>query len=331
VDAWKRGNEDGVLLFFSSDLEHVCNEVGLPHFNASQMCCFCEANTSDKPHTDYSDLAEWRRTLRNNRRFMRAIRQPLHPLVGHPWFSMYTFRMDLLHMLDHHGVSSHVVGNVFWHHLREATGVLPGPNIDARLQSLNDEIKAYYQIRGVQNRVPTLKSSNICESEFPELKGGAIKAANTRSLVPFALKLQRRAVDISPTPMSKHMLKAVESLQSAYDIFYNSDYFLARAEVAALSKSLLRLGRNYQRLAVLSTDMGRLAWKQTPKLHYVVAHLATQSELVNPRYVQTYGSEGLVGKICLIYRASQSGPFHATLQTTILAKYRVGMVITFER
>ena len=68
-----------------------------------------------------------------------------------------------------------------------------------------------------------------------------------------------------------------------------------------------------------------------PKHHYVGGHLGAQAELVNPKFVQTYGSESLVGKICLIYKSSQNGPFAAGLQDKILSTYRLGMLINYGR
>ena len=241
---------------------------------------------------------------------------------------MYSYRLDLLHLIDHHGVASHVVGNIFWAHVRAASAVVPGDNQEQRLAFLNDDVRAYYTARGVSNRLPKLKITNIRDDEFPELKGNSVKAANTRSLVPYALELQQRAVAIAPTEKNKHALKVVESLQALYDVFYSGGYFLTPAELATTRRQLLRLGLNYQRLAVLAVAENDLAWKQVPKLHYVVGHLAWQCRLINPRYVQTYGSEGMVGKICGIYRASQNGPYAAGLQTTILTKYRLAMLLT---
>ena len=156
-----------------------------------------------------------------------------------------------------------------------------------------------------------------------------VKAANTRSLAPYVLELQRRATTADPSDVNKHTLKCVESLNAAYNMFYAGGYVLTAAEADAVAHHLTRMGLHYQRLAFLHT--GQLAWQMRPELHYAVAHLASQAKLINPRYVQTYGSEGLVGKVCNIYKASQSGPYHAGLQNTILTKYTAGLVLAFSR
>eukprot|EP00974_Lingulodinium_polyedra_P037438 3590590-Lingulodinium_polyedra.AAC.1 len=79
-------------------------------------------------------------------------------------------------MLDHHGVTSHVVANIFWAHLsgERESDALPGANLQERLDFLNADIRAYYQARNVSNRLPPLKESNIKPStNCPELKGNA--------------------------------------------------------------------------------------------------------------------------------------------------------------
>ena len=215
------------MLFFSGDLEYACNELGLRHFNGASCCCFCNANRSDIPFNDFHADAQWRRTVLIAGQFARHIRKPKHPVVAHPWFSIYTYRLDLLHIFDHHGITSVILANVLAYHIRRASPLLPGSTLEERLTSLNDEIRAWYSIAGIENRLPRLKQTNIwVDGEFPEMQGNAVKAANTRSLAPFVLDLQQRAVDIAPTDVNKHMLKVVESLHAAYEVMYGAGLFV---------------------------------------------------------------------------------------------------------
>ena len=121
------------------------------------------------------------------------------------------------------------------------------------------------------------------------------------------------------------MLKVVESFHGAYEIFYSGGVFLTDEEVAALDKHLTKLGQHYQVLQNLELASGKTRWKSTQKLHYVVGHLATQARLTNPKFVQGYASESLVGEVCGIYATSQSGPFRRNIQRVSMLKYRVGM------
>lgn len=324
------GKWGGMLLFGGSDLEYVCNELGMRHYNSAQICGYCEGDCDDSknPHTDYSAGANWRVTIRNNAEFLAAFRQPLHPLVEHAVYSKYFYRFDLMHMMDHHGISSHIAANVIIIHIRDRSGLLTGSTIDARLDFLNNDIAAYYSFSGVRSRMAPLRQSNLTDATgYPELHGPLIKAANTRALIPYLLNLQERATRAWPTTQNRHMLKVVQSLQTLYDVFYGAGYFLTQEEKVLVAKHCNRLGMNYQVLAVAAMRAGSKLWKQTAKLHYCVGHLPDQSRLINPRYVQGYTSESMVGSMKEIYVKSMSGPHHKVVQHKFAHKYCTGLLL----
>ena len=160
-------------------------------------------NTTTIPHNNYHRAAGWRFTIHNDAEFLAALRTPLHPLVAHSWFSRLTHRLDLLHLFDHHGIASHITANIFAKHIRHATALLPGTTQEDRLDCLNDDIRGYYSAAGVAHRMPRLKLANLYKDGFPELHGQAVKAANTRALVPYVKNLQLRAVALDDSPSNK--------------------------------------------------------------------------------------------------------------------------------
>jgi len=324
----EEGKWGGVLLFTGTDLEYCCNEFGMRHYNSKQICGYCGANDTDLPHTDNSPGASWRHTIRNNVAFIASFRQPRHPFIDHPLFNLYTYRLDIMHLLDHHGVTSHVAGNMIYIHVRDRDGILPGDTIDQRLEFFNNDVKAYYSHRGASSRLPPLRQSNLSgESGYPELHGPLVKAANTRHLVPFLLDMQERATRASPTHRNRHMLKVAQSLNKLYELFYGAGHFLSEDEKNLVYKHCNRLGQHYQLLAVQAVKDKEKLWKQQPKLHYVVAHLPTQSRLINPRFVHGYTSESMVGAMADIYTKSMSGPHHRTVQIKFATKYGTALMI----
>ena len=128
----------------------------------------------------------------------------------------------------------------------------------------------------------------------------------------------------------KHMLKVVESLQAAYDVFAANDSILGEAACATLQRHLTRLCQNFQVLDAMAYREGKSFWKAVPKLHYAGAHLAWQAQLVNPRHVQGYVSESMVGQLCAIYELSQSGPFRRTVQRVAMQTYRLGLQLLWD-
>ena len=127
-------------------------------------------------------------------------------------------------------MASHVVANVIAMHVEQASDVVPGESQETRLRFINDDIRGFYTDRRVQNRMPPLKMSNLYKDGFPELHGSAVKAANTRALVPYAMCLQERAAAADPSAVNKHCLKVVQSLNDAIELMYAASYFLTEDE-----------------------------------------------------------------------------------------------------
>ena len=128
----------------------------------------------------------------------------------------------------------------------------------------------------------------------------------------------------------RHMLKVVKALDDIYNIVYSANTFLLATDQEKLRKACGMLALHYQALQVSSFAAREMLWKSTPKHHYVCAHLPWQAALINPRTVQGYMSESLVGVICDIYKMSQSGPFHARVQQAALLKYRTGLLYLWQ-
>ena len=235
--------EWGLLpLFTTSDLEYCCNDLGLSHYNANECCFFCGANTTTISHNNYHRAAGWRFTIRNDAEFLVALRRPLHPVVAHSWFSRLTHRLDLLHLFDHHGAASHITANISAKHIRRASAVLPGATQEDRLDFLNDDIRGFYSADRVEHRMPRLKLANLYKEGFPELHGQAVKAANTRALVPYVKNLQPRAVAFDGSLSNKHALKVVDSLDESYRIMYSAGYFLQEQERGSTVKVFGEVG-----------------------------------------------------------------------------------------
>ena len=131
-----------------------------------------------------------------------------------------------------------------------------------------------------------------------------MKAANTRAFVPYIVALQQRAVLIRKTPKNVHMLKAVEALPACYSIVYDGSYSLGGTELGKLREHLDRFGRHYQWLAVTAMNEGKMMWHIVPKFHFVLAHLGQQAALINPRFVQGYLSESMVGVVAALIAPS---------------------------
>ena len=104
--------------------------------------------------------------------------------------------------------------------------MLPGNTLEDRLEFLNDDIGAYYAVNHIQNRLPPFKVENIKDGPFPILKGNNVKAANTRSLVPYILSFSERAIAMNNSELNRHMLKVIASVHGIIQVVYTAGVFL---------------------------------------------------------------------------------------------------------
>ena len=132
---------------------------------------------------------------------------------------------------------------------------------------------------------------------------------------------------MDPTLVNKHCLKVLESLSRIYEIMYGHGMFLDDLECSQMAKHCQRLGENWQCLAVTATSQGHRRWQCVPKMHYVVAHFAAQASLINPRHVQAYASESMVGRVTTIYKKSLDGPHATKHQEKVARKYGAAQLL----
>ena len=86
-------------------------------------------------------------------------------MVANPWCNKFTSRHDLLRMMDHHGVTNVVVGNILHAHISgELEGnAIPGDTVEERMAFLNAEMTAFYNVASAPEKLPHLSMSNLKE------------------------------------------------------------------------------------------------------------------------------------------------------------------------
>jgi hypothetical protein len=82
---------------------------------------------------------------------------------------------------------------------------------------------------------------------------------------------------------------------------YNNSCFLSLGMVVDFEQNLAKLGRHYHWLSVQAHSVGITMWQTVPKFQSVLGHLGNQAALMNPRWVQGYASESIVGTTSSIY------------------------------
>ena len=165
-------------------------------------------------------------------------------------------------------------------------------------------------------------------SEWAQMQGKRIKAAATRHIAPFVAHIAREYFD-SGDPKHRSIMKVAESLCGIYDVLYTSDMFLTDIQIGHLKQRTLQLGRHFMQCREHSREEGKLYFQIRPKVHYCM-HFPHQACLINPRFVQCYGEESLVGRVTKIWRGSAAGPYWKRVNKTVLVKYLTVIAVMYE-
>lgn len=316
-----------VLLGLKADLEWYTNSMGWQGYNSAFPCGLCRADRLGVPWHDPRETALWRTTVFNLIDYRDKYTAPgCHPVNHFVGVSGYTVFLDLLHICDYRGITSLVIANTLW-------GIVQDREIahtqEQSLAILNAEVAEFYSVNNVQNRLPEITVSMLIDDKSrttaqPQLKGPTVKAANTRSLLPYVAELARRKD--TGTPKTRHRRKLCEWLQRFYDIVYTADMFLTGPQKMDLSYAVQRVGLHYLWLSTQAIMEARVAWGVTPKVHYFL-HIPLHADILNPRFVQTYKEEGFVGRCTTLYASCANGPYWPTIQLRAIRKYLVGLQV----
>ena len=82
-------------------------------------------------------------------------------------------------------------------------------------------------------------------------------------------------------------------------------------------------------LREVARQKGWLLWNVTPKVHKM-QHVPLLASVINPRFVQNYAEESLIGTCTAIWARSVSGRYRSVAQRAVLAKKLTGLLLHFE-
>ena len=316
-----------IVLFGKADMEAATVGWGLKSYNAGDECCgYCGANRTTRPFTDLQETALWRpTTIVSLERFLERIQTPHHPLIDARFFTRYFVRIDIMHNLDHKGVASTVAGSIILPLIKFETRL--GSNQHARLDALNSRLHTWQCDHRTTVRMPPIDLANLTitgagGSVLATLHGPLVKAANTRHIVPWLRSIAFEFFDGSSQEHSS-IRKVIDSLCVVYMVLYQSEMFLTVLQKKTLRDAILKFGRHYQWLNAEARRTAGSTWATFPKTH-AMQHLPDQADLINPRCVQNYAEESLIGKTSLMWKAAVNGPWRRTVQRTVLVKYCFG-------
>ena len=199
---------------------------------------------------------------------MALIREPLHPhLKSDAICDRWSIFMELIHLIDCHGVSAIVYGGVL--------GLILEERHLGRTQS--DRL--------------TFGS--------PDCAGTVIEAAAMRSAAPLFAELADAAF-VGDNPRAAQARRLAELFDAFYTAVYAAPMFPSDSNIDRVRVITNEFGDVITRLRADSMHRNKLYFKITPKVHKLM-HVPMYMEVVNPRWLQAYLGEGLIGSVTKIW------------------------------
>ena len=326
-------NEDGqpwlfILLFAKADEECRVSAWGLVSYNApDEVCPECLADRCIRPFTNLLESAEWRPTESLPLvAYLARCREPLHPLLESKYVTPWFCFADLMHMMDCKGVAALVYGAIL-----SALMKLPGlgPNRKERLATINEDRLNWYRANPRAHRLPKILMNNLVSTDkWFDLCGPGIKSAMTRTAAQWFDSLCQKYLQTGSEDhralcaVSKHLVQF-------YKILYTAPMFPSPAERARFRKTCLEFGANYQWLRDIGRRNGDLIAPVRTKVHKM-QHLPRFAGIINPRYVQCYGEESLIGTTVQVWKKCMRGRYDKQAQRNVLLKRITGLLLRYE-
>jgi len=107
-------------------------------------------------------------------------------------------------------------------------------------------------------------------------------------------------------PVERDVVAITAALAELYQIVYTDDMFLNDDALRRLREVVLDIGLRVMRLREAAYRAEKLFWRITPQMHRL-QHLPLYASALNPRWVQCYLEESLVGTNTNIWQKKPAG------------------------
>jgi hypothetical protein len=238
----------------------------------------------------------------------------------------FFFFLDVMHMLDCKGAASNVFGGLIYYVVRMRA---LGSSQVLRLRFVNQWIVKWYDNHTGSNRLPAIFLKNIMSIDgWADLHGPVIKAAATREAAPLFADMTRELFTGAGMP-DVQLRTVTRALCDIYNSIYSGPMFPNMAELDILDAACVQFGEAFQSLREYGRVNGQLTFPITPKVHKT-QHLRLLATLINPRFVNVYADESLIGTTMKVYKKTMSGRYKQHVQRNVLLKRAVGLFLRFE-
>ncbi len=267
-----------------------------------RMCHLCQATRQDAPErfSDFSRGAPCR-TLTTHAEWcaeQRAQRLGPTPFLEVPGFHVRMVHFDIMHTLDL-GILQLALPAAL-HELLHA-GFFGEGNVEERLKAATRHYKAWCKRGRVKAQAKRFRLAWV-KLPHPQIGQVHAKAAAARSMQHWMCDVCEQRARAAPSEHAWTRWALFWNLCSADRLMRRGRRHLPRNEQERLAQRIEAALQSYGWLSGRARQSGVSLWKLIPK-HHAMTHIGFDTLGVNPRHVQCYLDEDMVGKIKRLYVA----------------------------
>lgn len=323
------GRFKGILWSIQGDHEMFANVLKLPHWKSHRPCWECDCTQS----LDHFPVEKHYKTLRpslQNLIFVdtaAAITNPRseHPLFKVPGVTTRIVRHDLLHILWHNGIYSHLLGSVL-HYLcwKQPPGHHQTVNPATRLGIIFEHVQAFYKANMTPTRLTNLRLSMFTSVKSPFANKPALstKAAESKHLLPALFAVCKAVLDPA-IEVDRHIVSSLGNMDKLVKTFDQADIFLTESEFDLVRESAEFFLDNYAHLHSWAEEHGRNLFHTGPLKFHTFWHCILNSCHLNPKVHWTFLDEDFVGRISKLAHSVSHGVRSTKLPLKMSPKYRL--------
>ena len=125
------------------------------------------------------------------------------------------------------------------------------------------------------------------------------------------------------------IIGVLSELADLYDVFYNGQMFLEEDEVRRVRELCVSIGHRMLRLRAWARRCHLHVFQIKPKMHKM-QHLGLYSEVFNPRYIQNYMEESLIGTVTRVWQKAMRGNYADFAQSNVLLRRLLAVIFRYE-
>ena len=122
------------------------------------------------------------------------------------------------------------------------------------------------------------------------------------------------------------MRLVIDALHEFYEVLHNEPVFVSDSGISRLHAARNQLGAEYKSLREIAWVADRRDWHSVPKVHKIL-HYPYFARVINPRAVQNYGEEALIGTVTNTWTRSISERHKKKVQVSLLTKRIVALLL----